>query len=242
METLKDQAALITGASGAIGGAIALCLARIGTHLCLTGRDADRLQETADACREAGSPRVEGVRADLTRDAEVASLANRMVREFQGVDLLVHSQGLFRAGLVESAPIADLDAQYQVNLRSPYLLTRHLLPALLERRGQIVFINSTAGLKTSARTAAYGATKHALRGLADGLRDEVNGRGVRVLTVYPGRTASAMQREVCAFEGTDYDPARFARPEDIALMTVQALALPRSAEVTEITVRQMRPL
>ncbi len=163
-----------------------------------------------------------------------------VLEHFQGVDILIHSQGLFRSGPVESSPIADLDAQYQVNLRSPYLLTQQLLPTLLERQGQIVFVNSTAGLQTRGGVAAYGATKHGLRALADGLREEVNGRGVRVMTLYPGRTASAMQEEVCAFEGSVYDPARFAQPEDIAAMAIQALALPRSAEVTELTVRQMR--
>jgi short-subunit dehydrogenase len=240
MENLRDQTAVITGASGAIGGAIALELARAGAHLCLTGRDENRLQEAVTACRQGGSPRVEGLPADLTRDEEVAGLAERAVQALGGVDLLIHSQGLFRAGAVESSPIADLDAQYQVNLRSPYLLTQHLLPSLLQRQGQIVFVNSTAGLQTRGEVAAYGATKHGLRALADGLREEVNRRGVRVMTLYPGRTASAMQAEVCDWEGSTYDPERFAQPRDIALMTVQALALPRSAEVTELTVRQMK--
>jgi len=79
-----------------------------------------------------------------------------------------------------------------------------------------------------------------LRAVADGLREEVDRQGVRVLTVFPGRTATAMQEEVHRFEGRAYDPERFLRPGDVAAMVLNALALPRTAEVTDIHVRPMR--
>ena len=128
---------------------------------------------------------------------------------------------------------------YRTNVRGPYLLTQELLPLLLERQGQVVFINSSAGLTARANIAQYAATKHALKALADGLRDEVNPRGVRVLSVFPGRTATPTQQKLCGEEGRPYRPARLLQPEDVAAVVVNALCLPRTAEVTEIKIRPM---
>ena len=104
-------------------------------------------------------------------------------------------------------------------------------------RGQIVFVNSSAGFLASANLSQYAATKHALRAIADSLRQEVNVDGIRVLSIYPGRTASPMQAAVHAMEGKVYDPDRLVQPEDISALVITALSLPRTAEVTDIHVR-----
>lgn len=226
---MKGQTALITGASGGIGSAIARALAEEGVRLFLVGRNLEKLTGG------------EAFQADLTDDAQLRAAAARVREVFGGVDLLIHSIGLFRAGPIETSPVEDLDAQYRVNLRVPYLLTQELLPSLIERRGQVVFINSGAGSHPARGSwGAYSATKHALRALADSLRDEVNRKGVRVLTVFPGRTATPMQEEVHRFEGRPYDPTRFLQPEDVATSVVQALRLPRTAELTDLHIRPMR--
>ncbi len=110
---------------------------------------------------------------------------------------------------------------------------------LRARRGQIVFINSWAGFNARAGAGQYAATKHALRAIADSLREEVNSEGLRVLSVFPGRTATPMQETMHAIEGKEYLPERLQQPEDVAAVVVNALLLPRTAEVTEI---RMRPL
>lgn len=233
MIDLKGQVALITGASGGIGSAIARALALEGVRLFLVGRDLVRLKELAGA---------EVFRADLTDDAQLQATADRVREVFGGVDLLVHSIGLFRGGPMETSPVKDLDDQYRVNVRVPYLLTQTLLPSLIERQGQVVFVNSGAGANPARGSwGAYSATKHALRAIADSLRDEVNRKGVRVMTVFPGRTATAMQEEVHRFEGRPYDPSRFIQPEDVAGPVVQALRMAKSAELTDLHIRPMRP-
>jgi NAD(P)-dependent dehydrogenase (short-subunit alcohol dehydrogenase family) len=225
---MKGQVALITGASGGIGSAIARALAEEGVRLFLVGRDLEKLTGG------------EAFQADLTDDAQLRATAARVREVYGGADILIHSIGLFRAGPIETSPVEDLDAQYRVNLRVPYLLTQELLPSLIERQGQVVFVNSSAGFHPArGNWGAYAATKHALRALADSLRDEVNRKGVRVLSVFPGRTATAMQEEVHRFEGKPYDPARFLQPEDVATAVVQALRLPRSAELTDLHIRPM---
>lgn len=238
--SLAGQAALVTGASGGIGAALALALAGAGADLLLSGRSAGKLDEVAASARKLAS-RVEVFAADLEADENVRALAARAGELFGGTGILVHGIGLYRGGRIEEAPIADLDAQIRVNLRIPWLLTRELLPSLLARRGQVVFVNSGAGHHPGrASWGAYAASKHALRAFAESLREEVGERGVRVLTVYPGRTATPMQEEVHRFEGKPYDPGRFLQPSDVAAATLAALSLPRTAEVTDLHLRPGR--
>jgi NAD(P)-dependent dehydrogenase (short-subunit alcohol dehydrogenase family) len=240
MNTFRGQVAVITGASGGIGEAIAVQLARGGARLVLAGRSAERLDLVAERARDL-SPKVETFAADLAEDAQVRALADRALGAFGRVDLLIHSIGLFLGGPFETSPVEDLDRQLRINVHVPYLLTQALLPALLERQGQVVFVNSSSGFHPArAGWVAYSASKHALRAVADGLRDEVNRKGVRVITVFPGRTATAMQEEVHRYEGRPYDPDLFLQPRDVAATVLNALSLPRTAEVTDLHIRPMQ--
>jgi NADP-dependent 3-hydroxy acid dehydrogenase YdfG len=231
--------AVVTGASGGIGGAVAVALAGPELSLCLTGRDEARLRGAAEAI----GPRAARVlvhAADLASDKELCGLVERVGRELGRLDVLVHAAGGLRLGDVESAGWDDLDEQYRVNLRAPFLLTKAFLPLLKESQGQVVFVNSSAGLVAGAENGVYAATKQALRSLAGSLRDHVNRYGIRVLSVYPGRTATAMQQRVHAFEGRRYDGAELLQPGDVAELIAAALVLPRSAEVTDVMVRPMK--
>jgi len=120
------------------------------------------------------------------------------------------------------------------------VLTQRLLPQLKAAQGQVVFVNSSAGLAARADVVQYAATKHALKAVADGVREQVNGDGVRVLSLYVGRTATRMQAELHAMEGRSYDPTALIQPEDVAALALVVLCLPRSVEVTDISLRPMR--
>lgn len=238
MTGLRDQVAVVTGASSGIGRAIALELAAQGAILCLLGRRAEALQAVAGIALQS-TAQARCYCADLAMDDEVRQVVAQLERDPGQVDLLIHSAGAISLGRLESASIEDLDWQYRINVRAPYLLTQALLPMVRSSQGQIVFINSSAGLSARANVGQYAATKHALKAIADSLRDEVNAEGVRVLSVYPGRTASPMQAAVHRLEGRTYRPERLMQPEDVAATVIHALNLPRSAEVTDI---QVRPL
>ena len=110
-------------------------------------------------------------------------------------------------------PAEDFDRLYRVNLRAPFVLTQDLLPALRRARGQVVFVNSSAGLRASALNVLYAATKHGLKAIADGLRDEVNADGIRVDQRLPGRTATAMQQFVHEHEGGTTGPSSCCEPK-----------------------------
>jgi NADP-dependent 3-hydroxy acid dehydrogenase YdfG len=232
----RDQVALVTGAGGGIGGAVALRLAARGTALCLVGRGLDALESVAEPAR-ATAARVELHATDLTRDDGVRELAAAVEREFGRLDVLVHSAGLIATGKPSEAPVEELDAQYAANVRAPYVLTQVLLPLLRESQGSVVFVNSSAVLRTSVEVAQFTATQHALKALADALREEVNADAVRVLSVFPGRTATSRQERLHKLEGKEYEPAALIQPEDVAAVIVSAIELPRTVEVTDVHMR-----
>lgn len=238
MPNLKGQIAVITGASSGIGKAIALSLAAQDAAVCLVGRNLKTLDAVAESAKMTAS-NIKSYQLDVTIDDDIKKLATLLQRDFGYIDILIHSAGLIYMGELESAPIKDFDMQYRVNVRAPYLITQTLLPMLKSRAGQIVFINSSVGLKARAGVSQYAATKHALKAIADSLREEVNAYGIRVLSVYPGRTATPMQATVHEMEGKVYQPERFMQPEDVAEVVIHALSLPRTAEVTDINIRPL---
>lgn len=236
MSILRDQIAVVTGASSGIGKAIALSLAAQGTTVCLVGRNLPSLETMAKNAQGTSSC-IRSYQIDLTVDDDIQKLKIYLQQDFGHIDILIHSAGIFSMGMLASAPVKDLDKQYQTNVRAPYLLTQVLLPMIISRCGQIVFVNSSAVLNTKPNLSQYAATKHALRAIADTLRTEVNAYGIRVLSVYPGRTATPMQAAVHKMEGKMYHPEQFMQTKDIASVIIHALTLPRSAEVTDINIR-----
>ena len=235
---MADKLALIAGGSEGIGRAIALSLADRGHEVWVVARRPEPLAAVVAELRARGG-RAEGRQLDLVREEAWAALATDIAARAGGLDVLVHSNGTIARGDVAAASVEDFDRQYEANVRAPFGLTQVLLPSLVRASGQVVFVNSSAGLVPSANAAQYGATMHALRALANVLRDEVNGAGVRVTSVYPGRTATPRQARIHEWEGKEYRPDRLLQPEDVAAIVVAALELPRTAEVTDISIRSM---
>ena len=238
MTSLKNKIAVITGASSGIGKAVALGLAAEGVKTCLLGRKLETLDAIANLAGKS-APQVLCYQVDLTVDEDVRRIADLIQQDVGHIDMLIHSAGVISFGRLESAPVEEFDKQYRINVRAPYALTQALLPMLRSRQGQIVFINSSAGLNASPNVGQYAATKHALKAVADSLRQEVNAEGLRVLSIYPGRTASPMQEAVFKMEGREYRPELLMQPEDLAAVIINTLTLPRSAEVTDINVRPL---
>jgi NADP-dependent 3-hydroxy acid dehydrogenase YdfG len=229
--------AVVTGASSGIGRAVAEELAAEGASLCLLGRRPQELREVAPRLREGARKMIYQV--DLSSREQIANFAADFSRECGQADILAHSAGVIAIGAMEKAPVDDFEWQFNVNVRAPYLLTQALLPLLKARRGQIVFINSSAGLVAKPHASQYSVTKHAMKAMADSLRDEINPEGVRVLSVFLGRTATSMQAGVHAQEGRIYKPDRLIQPEDVASVVINSLSLPRTAEVTDIRIRPL---
>jgi NADP-dependent 3-hydroxy acid dehydrogenase YdfG len=239
MNNLSDQIAVVSGASGGIGGAIATAFARQRATLCLLGRDMSKLTACAKILR-ASSPRVEPHPCDLTQEDQIETVRSYVMQQYGRVDILVHCGGAIDHGKVSDAPLSVLDHLYQTNVRGPMMLTQMLLPLLKKPRGQIVFINSSAGLTARPNAGYYSAMQHAFKALANSLRDEINADGVRVLSVYPGRTATPRIQALHAKEGRPYQPELLLQPADIASVVLNAITLPWTAEVIDISLRSMQ--
>jgi NADP-dependent 3-hydroxy acid dehydrogenase YdfG len=217
--------ALITGASRGIGAAVAHALAP--THdLLLLGRDADALGGLAAAL-----PGARPVSVELTDGGAVAAAVSTVDK----LDVLVHSAGIARLGALDAATVDDWRQTFEVNVFAVAELTRLLLPALRTARGQVVLINSGAGLSANPHWGAYAASKFALRAYADVLRGEET--SLRVTSVFPGRTATDMQRRLREFEGGDYEPVNYLRPESVAAAVLSAVQADDDAHVHEVVVR-----
>jgi NADP-dependent 3-hydroxy acid dehydrogenase YdfG len=220
--------ALITGAGGGIGAAIATALAKSHTLL-LAGRPSERLDAVATRLDATTFP------LDLT-DRDAIESACEIVDE---LDVLVHNAGLSIPGTVAESDVDEWRATFNVNVFGPVSLTQALLPALRSARGTVVFINSGAGRNPSRTMASYSASKFALRAFADSLRqDEPD---LRVTTIYPGRTDTDMQRDLVAFEGEEYDASKFLRPETVADAVAYAVSTPRDGHLHEIVLRPGQP-
>jgi NADP-dependent 3-hydroxy acid dehydrogenase YdfG len=222
---------LLTGGGSGIGAAVARRLLARGDELWLLARDAGRARELAE--------RHPGVRTLVGDLAEPGRLSWALGHQSppDRLDSLLHI-----AGVVELGPVGELTPKIwnetlAANLVGPAELTRLLLPQLRLSRGHVLFANSSAGISASAEWSAYAASKHGLRALADALRAEEHGNGVRVTTVYPGRTATPMQAKVHQQEGKVYDATRWIDPESVATAVLAAIDLPRDAEITDLTVR-----
>jgi NADP-dependent 3-hydroxy acid dehydrogenase YdfG len=234
----SGQVAMVTGSSSGVGKALALALASHGATLCLLGRDLHRLYRVRDEIG-AGWNRSQCYPIDLTQESDIQELQLQVQKDFGNVDILVHSAGVIRLGGVQLAPVEDFDLQYRINVRAAFSLSQAMLPLLKAHRGQFVFVNSFAGLTANANTPQYSATKHAMTAIANSLREEVNPIGIRVLNLFIGCTATPMQVALHAAAEKPYQPERFLQPDDIASVVLNALSLPRTAEVTEIKIRPL---
>jgi short-subunit dehydrogenase len=222
---------LVTGAGAGIGAAVAKALSGRGDDLLLVARSDERARDLGEEF-----PGARTLVADLADPYGLAeALSGQGLPE--RLDSVVHV-----AGFVELGTVGELSAEIwrrtlDVNLVAPAELTRLCLPALRASRGHVVLVNSGSGLHANPNWSAYSASKHGLRALADSLRAEERETGVRVTSVYPGRTATGMQAKVHAQEGKEYDPSAWIAPESVATAVLTALDLPRDAEMTDVTVR-----
>ncbi|HEX4226421.1 MAG TPA: SDR family oxidoreductase [Pseudonocardiaceae bacterium] len=227
MTTRDRPLALVTGASGGIGAAIARALGP--THrVLLGGRDRDALDELA-----ASLPDARPFPVDL---ADPQSL-HATTEDIETLDVLVHSAGVVTIAPLHATPVEVWRQTIDVNVIAVAELTRVLLPALRSAHGRVVMINSGAGRRVNPNWGSYAVSKFALRGYAEALRVEEEANGVEVTTIYPGRTATDMQREVRAAEGGDYEEQAYLRPETVADAVLFALNTPPDGRLTELTLR-----
>jgi short-subunit dehydrogenase len=214
---LGGRTALVTGASGGLGHAIARGLARRGASLVLTARRAEVLEALAAET---------GGRA-LACDLSDRAGAERLVDEAGAVDVLVANAGIPGSGRIESFSVEEIDRALDVNLRAPMILARLMCEGMAERGGgQIVFVSSLSGKAGAAGSSVYAATKFGLRGFAMSLREDLRPRGIGVSTVFPGFIRDAGMFHDSGAKLPGYVGTK--TPDDVARAVIRAIEHDRS--------------
>ncbi len=212
---LAGRSALITGATGGLGRAIAAALAGGGAELILSGRKLDALEALATELPG------DGHRA-LAADLAEPGAAEKLAAEAGEVDILVANAGLPGAGWLADFTPEQVTRALRVNLEAPMLMARALYPAMIERgSGHLVFISSLQGKAASPRTSIYSATKFGLRGFALGLRTDLDPKGIGVSLVAPGFIREA---GMFAEAGAKPPPGMgTSRPEEVGAAVVRSI-------------------
>jgi NAD(P)-dependent dehydrogenase (short-subunit alcohol dehydrogenase family) len=234
LDALKGRTALVTGASGGIGLAVAQALAEAGAWVGMVARTERDLARAAERIVGHAIP------ADVSSPTDVHRVATYLSELLGGPpDLLVNAAGTFAL-----APFADtdplvFDQQIGANLRGPFLVTRAFLPAMLERGdGHVINIGSVAGRVALPGNSAYAASKFGLRGMHEVLAEEVRGTGVRVTLIEPSATDTSLWDPFDPDARADL-PSRnsMLRPEDVARAVAFVAAQPRGVEIQLLSLR-----
>jgi len=234
MFELVDKTALITGASGGLGGAIARALHRQGARLAISGRQTEKLETLA---RELGS-RVEVCPCDLGNRAEVAKLVDVALAKLGRLDILVNNAGLTKDNLFMVMKDEQWDEVIAVNLTSTFMLMRAAARAMMRAKtghGRIINISSVSGIVGNPGQGNYAAAKSGMIGMSKSLAREVASRGITVNCIAPGFISTPMTEALSEKQTASIKEAipaqTFGTPDDVAAATVY-LASAEAAYVT----------
>ena len=237
---LKDKRAILTGASGGIGRAAAVCLVKAGARLVLASRNAAALELMKDELKKIG-PEVAVVPTDVTKPGERQRLIESAVELVGGLDLLINNAGVGSWGHFSTSTPEIMRMVMEVNFFGPIELTRLAVPHLLQgNQPAVVNVTSMCGRKGMPAWPEYSASKFALVGMSEAWRGEFARFGIDVLTIVPGMTDSGFQNNWLRTEGKamlEFDKGM--KPEDVAVGIVNAIHKNRTEVVLGSEARRL---
>ena len=221
MGSLDGRKALVTGASRGIGRAIAEAFAREGAALALIATSADRLADTAAACRELGASRVEAFGLDVANSEACNAVVKEAQEKLGGLDIVVNNAGVTRDNLLMRLSDEDYDLVLNTNLKGAFNVTRAAARPLMKSKfGRLINIASVVGVAGNAGQANYAASKGGLIAFTKSVAKELSGRGVTANVIAPGFIETDMTKNLDAkvkeeaLKGIRL--GRFGQPADIA--------------------------
>lgn len=220
MANLQGKVALVTGASGGIGQAVAVRLAADGADLALFGQNVERLQETASKVKALGR-RAECYQVDSKNPEAIAQAMAQVEQAFQRMDVLVNNAGVTKDGLLIRMSVDDWDEVMSVNLRSVFLFTKAAGRVMMKQRsGSIINVASIIGLIGNPGQANYSASKGGIIAFTKSVAKELSSRGVRANAIAPGFISTRMTEKLSEDlqkKMLEIIPlGRYGSPEDVA--------------------------
>ena len=225
--------AIITGSTKGIGRSLLLGLLKEGWNVAASSRNIEDLQVLKDEVHQ-WYPRQECLidQVDFSKKDSTLAYAQTMLDRWSHIDLLINNAGVFLSGTVHQEEDGVLERTMDLNLMSPYHLTRALLPSMMShRKGHIINMCSIASFMSYPNGGAYTISKFALLGFSKALREEMKPYGIKVTSVMPGATWSA------SWAGADFPHERLMPPEDVAEIILSATRLSHASVVEEIVIR-----
>lgn len=225
LNNLANKTALITGAGKGIGKALAVALAKEGTHLGLIARTQSDLEALKAELAGQYDVKVAIAAADIGVQAEVERAVASIQEQLGAIHIVINNAGIASFGKLVDMPVQEWERIIQVNLMGTYYVTRAVLPGLIaQNEGSIINISSTAGERGFATGSAYNASKFAVMGLTEALMQEVRKHNIRVTALTP----STVNTELAVNAGLNIgDEDRMMQPEDVAELALAALKLPQ---------------
>jgi len=239
---LEGKVALVTGASSGIGEAIAIALAEAGATVAVSARRADRLIGLVERISASGAKGL-ALPGDMAVEAEAIKAVEDTVAAFGRIDILINSAGVMQAGGITNADLDEYRRVFDINLFGTVYTSKAAVPHMLAQGvGDIVTISSLAGRKGGPMTNAYSASKHAVNSFTDAMRQELGEKNIRVSTLMPGATTTEVGDSITDPNWRTAIKAHVSKdgavdPRDIGDTIVFMMALPRRANISEISVR-----
>lgn len=237
MTDLKNKVAIVTGASRGIGREISIKLAEEGAKVALFARDETALNEVSEYIRSKGGTCI-SVICELTDETSIKEAVKTVKDTFGTIDCLVNNAGRMELYPVHKTPTEIFDSIIGINLRGVFLLTREVLPVMLEKNfGKIVNIGSTAGRRGYPEQSAYCASKHALVGFTKALSLELRKTKVSTCIVAPGGVLTDMSKKLMASRG-DFNEEAWITPQQITDGVMFVLHQDGAAFTDELVIRR----
>ncbi|MFK3961097.1 3-ketoacyl-ACP reductase [Guptibacillus hwajinpoensis] len=221
-QSIKGKIAYITGASSGIGRATALQLASEGVHVGLIARTESKLKEVAAEAESYGVKAVVAP-ANIAEIEEVNKAVDHLKNDLGSADILINNAGMGRYGTFLEMEPDDWKETLEVNVYGTYHVTRAVLPQMIEKdSGDIITISSSSGLKGTAGSTSYSASKFAIQGMTEALMQEVRRNNIRVFTLNPSLVATEL---VFGDKLDEQDKEKYMQPEDLAEYMIGQLKL-----------------
>jgi short-subunit dehydrogenase len=228
MTDLRDKVVLITGASSGIGKAACYAFAKKGASVVLAARQHDLILELATEIAEKYRVKTLAVQTDVSREEDCKNLVGTAVKHFGRIDVLINNAGISMRSMFEDLDLGVLHRVMDINFWGTVYCTKYALPELIRARGTVAGISSIAGYKGLPGRSGYSASKFAMQGFLESVRIETLHRGLHVLVVCPGFTASNIRNVALTGDGSQQgesplDEKKIMQPEEVARALTQAV-------------------